>query len=169
MFSHGVSPINVKAEALDPFKYHVTIENYIGEHPWTEKLSDAFLGMTLPFYYGATNAGDCFSADSFITIDPNNHEKSLAVIKDALETNQYEKRQGTIKELRRLVMEEYNIFAVVARHVTRLHSLTGKGDIKPILYSRHDLRRRSWKIAFSDFAEKIRSKLGGLPTFTHHH
>lgn len=50
IFGFGVRPIADKAEALDPFRYHLVIENYFGPHHWTEKLADAFLGATLPFY-----------------------------------------------------------------------------------------------------------------------
>jgi len=41
--------MNDKAAALDPYQYHIAIENHVFTHHMTEKLPDAFLGYTLPF------------------------------------------------------------------------------------------------------------------------
>jgi hypothetical protein len=60
VFGHGVNPMNDKAEVLDPYRYHIAIENHIFPHHLTEKLPDAFLGYTLPFYHGCQNASDYF-------------------------------------------------------------------------------------------------------------
>ena len=60
VYGRGARALDDKADALDAYRYHVAIENYIGPHHWTEKLSDAFLGLTLPFYAGCPNATDYF-------------------------------------------------------------------------------------------------------------
>ena len=52
IFGHGVNPMNDKAEALDPYRFHIAVENHVYDHHLTEKLPDAFLGYTLPFYHG---------------------------------------------------------------------------------------------------------------------
>jgi hypothetical protein len=62
-------PLDDKADCLRDYRYHIAIENFIGEHHWTEKLADPFLGLALPFYYGCPNAADYFLPDSFISID----------------------------------------------------------------------------------------------------
>ena len=38
-----------KTDALVPYRYSFAIENHLEKHHWTEKLADAFLGLTLPF------------------------------------------------------------------------------------------------------------------------
>lgn len=43
LFGRGVHPVDDKADALDPYRYHIVIENHHAPHHWTEKLSDAFL------------------------------------------------------------------------------------------------------------------------------
>jgi len=60
VFGHGINEIDDKAEALQPYRYHVVVENHVAKHHLTEKLPDAFLGYTLPFYHGAPNAADYF-------------------------------------------------------------------------------------------------------------
>jgi len=49
IFGHCVNPMNDKAAALDPYQYHIAIENHVFTHHMTEKLPDAFFGYTLPF------------------------------------------------------------------------------------------------------------------------
>jgi hypothetical protein len=128
IFGHDVSPIDDKAEALGAYKYHLAIENHFSPHHWTEKLADPFLGFALPFYAGCPNAADYFPKDSFVALDPRDFEGSLATIKQVIKNNEYEKRLPAILEARRLVLEKYNLFAVLSREIERLHQT---GEIKP--------------------------------------
>ena len=70
IFGHGVRFLDDKSEAIDRYKYHVVIENIYSENHWSEKLADAFLGHSLPFYFGCTNVFDYFPENSIILIDP---------------------------------------------------------------------------------------------------
>ena len=45
-FGRGFKWIETKAEALDDYEFHVAIENQFAPNVWTEKLADAFLGLT---------------------------------------------------------------------------------------------------------------------------
>lgn len=116
-FGHGIRPMGDKAEALDDYRYHVAIENHLAPHHWTEKLADAFLGCTLPFYCGAPDAADYFPPESFIPIDLDQPARVAARIRAAIAANEYEKRLPFILEARRRVIEDYNMIALVARHV----------------------------------------------------
>jgi hypothetical protein len=117
LFGHGIRTIGDKAEALDPYRYHVVIENYRAPHHWTEKLADAFLGCTLPFYCGAPNAADYFPAESFIAIDLKSPSEVARRIRAAIADNEYEQRLPFILEARRRVIEEFNMIALIARRV----------------------------------------------------
>ena len=37
IFGHGVNPMNDKAEALDPYRFHIAVENHVYDHHLTEK------------------------------------------------------------------------------------------------------------------------------------
>ncbi len=113
IFGHGVNPMTDKAEALDPYRFHITVENHVYDHHLTEKLPDAFLGYTLPFFHGASNAGDYFPKESFIPIDINDYERSRDIIQSHLANNEYQDRLPYIIEARRRVLEEQNIFAIL--------------------------------------------------------
>jgi hypothetical protein len=125
LFGHGIRPMDDKAEALDPYRYHVAVENHRSPHHWTEKLADAFLGCTLPFYFGAPNAADYFPPESFVPIDIDQPEETAARIRAAIESEEYERRLPFILDARRRVIEEYNMIPLVA-------NLAKSADRRPV-------------------------------------
>ena len=159
VYGLGVHPIDDKAEALSAYRYHLAIENFIGEHHWTEKLSDAFLGATLPFYVGCPNAGDYFPEESFIPVDLGDVDGSSEIILRAISDKEYEKRLPHILEARRLVFEKYNIFSVLAREIEQRHSGTAGGAGGGIIYSRRMLRKKHPWVAVRHVWEKARLRI----------
>lgn len=160
IFGHGVRFIADKAEALDPYRYHLAIENHVSRHHWTEKLSDSFLGLTLPFYHGCPNAADYFPPESFIPINLDDPAVTAATIRRAIADNEYEKRLPFIREARRLVLEKYNLFAVVSE-LARHHHVTpaaGSPASPELIMSRAELlRRRPW-LRIGMALEKLRQR-----------
>jgi hypothetical protein len=143
-FGKGVRPLDDKKEVLDDFRYHVTVENDIAPHYFTEKLSDSFLGLSLPFYYGCPNAADYFPPDSFIPIDIFDFEGSLHIIRQAIDQGAYEKRLEAIKEARRRVLEEHNLFALLSRTIeAQSGNDPAKASRGGVIMSRRALRNSS--------------------------
>lgn len=160
IFGHGVKEIDDKAEALDAYRYHIAIENYIGKHHWTEKLSDVFLGCALPFYFGCPNAADYFPEESFIPIDINDVDSTKEIIQKAIHDNEFEKRLPYILEARRRVMEEYNMFSVLSHQIEVLESnLYKTDDVGNFIFSRRLLRKHRPMVAVTDFLEKSRVRI----------
>lgn len=161
VFGRGARPLpdDDKAHALDPYRYHIVAENYIGQHHWTEKLADAYLGLTLPFYAGCPNAADYFPAESFIPIDMNDPAGAARIIRAAIAGNEYERRLEAIQEARRRVLFEYNYFAVVAREIERRHRPERVRAEGVVIYSRHAMRHRSVPVALQDIFGKTRARL----------
>jgi hypothetical protein len=157
IFGRGVRAVDDKAEAIDPYRYHITIENQIAPHHWTEKLADAFLGFSLPLYYGCPNAADYFPEESFIPIDIYDTEGTCEIIRKAIRDNAYEKRLPHIIEARRRVLEEYNIGAVLAREITTRHSTEPGNGVDTVL-ARHALRRRHPLLGIQAFFEKVTAR-----------
>ena len=148
-----------KANALDIYRYHIAIENFRGPHHWTEKLSDPFLGATLPFYYGCTNVLDYFPEKSLITIDIDDVDGASEIILRAIRDKEYEKRLPHILEARRLVMEKYNLFAVLSKVVERHHGGIDHDGSEGVIFSRRQLRTKRPLVAVEDFFEKCRIRL----------
>jgi hypothetical protein len=159
VYGLGVRPMADKAEALAEYQYHLAIENFIGEHHWTEKLSDVFLGAALPFYAGCPNAGDYFPEESFIPIDLRDVEGAGEIILRAIRDDEYRKRLPYILEARRLVFEKHNIFAVLSREIERRHASAGGGGDGGSILSRRLLRRKNPWIAVHHVWEKSRLRI----------
>ncbi len=141
-FGRGFNWIETKAEALDDYEFHVAIENHFAPHVWTEKLADAFLGFTVPIYYGCPNVYEYFPKDSLIQIDIHDAEGSIAKIKEIISTEgEYKRRLDAVKEARRRVIEEYNLLAMINNIVEN-----AKEDRSPVsdykIYSRRIMRIR---------------------------
>jgi hypothetical protein len=114
LFGHGSRFIKHKYDALDPYRFHLAIENYSGLHHWTEKLADSFLSGCFPIYYGCTNAADYFPQDSFMEIDIFDRQGALEKIRSVIEDEAfYASRKDVILESRKLIMEDYNLLRMI--------------------------------------------------------
>lgn len=118
IFGHGLKRVDDKADALQPYEYHVVVENHVAPHHLTEKLPDAFLGYTLPFYHGAPNAQDYYPKESFITIDIHDYEKSRDIIRGTIANREYKDRLPYVREARRRVLEENNLFSLIDQEIS---------------------------------------------------
>lgn len=104
-----------KWEGIADYKYHIVLENSICNDYFTEKLSDAFLGGAYPIYYGCPNINDYFPKDALTAIDIAKPEQALETIERVMKNDIYEKNHADIMNARNLVLDKYNIFAVLAR------------------------------------------------------
>ena len=143
-FDKGHQFVEHKSEAIDPYRYHIAIENHVGPVHWTEKLSDSFLGLSLPFYDGCTNLEKYFPKESYIQIDMRDPVGASKIIKQAIENNEFEKRLPALIEARRLVMEDYNLANFIGETIeANSHQPDGAEDEKEKILSRHNMMRKS--------------------------
>jgi hypothetical protein len=162
VFGHGVRPVSDKAEILDPYLYHIALENHVYPHHMTEKLPDAFLGYTLPFYYGCPNANEYFPTDSFIPIDCKNYARTIDIIKSTIKNNEYKDRLPYIIEARRRVLEEHNLFAVLERYISHASKNTSAeqraSSSKACIMNRTLFRIKKPLAGISTLIEKVEIK-----------
>ena len=130
VYGRGVRYVEKKAECLDRYRYTVAVENHVGPHHWTEKLSDSFLGYCLPFYFGCPNAAAYFPEESFIPIDMDDPQAAANTIREAMAGDEYRRRLPAINEARRRVLEEYNLANIVGNVIA---DVTGRERTGPII------------------------------------
>lgn len=111
VFGSGIREIRDKAEAIDPYRYHVVLENGVNPDGWTEKLADCFLGRAHPFYWGCPNLRDYFPEDSFTSIPIEDPPRAIRIIRDALEADVFSRRRAVREAARELILDRYNLFA----------------------------------------------------------
>ena len=157
VYGHGVRSMDDKSEALNDFCYHIAIENHLATHHWTEKLSDAFLGLCLPFYSGCPNVADYFPEESVIAIDLQQPGAMAERMQQAIRDQEYQKRLPAIREARRLVLEEYGFFAVVSRMIEERH-MDRQGQGGGCILSRRGIRKASMGNLVIDLWEKYTRK-----------
>ncbi len=158
IFGHGVKTIIDKAEALDPYQYHIAVENHVYKHHLTEKLPDAFLGYTLPFYHGAPNAFDYFPKESFIPIDINNVRRSQEIIQSHLANNEYKDRLPYIIEARRRVLEQENLFAILDNIISKQEKKITAKTMGKVVYNRRSLRIKNPLAGIRSLTQKAMTK-----------
>lgn len=148
-YGRGVKPLpdDKKYAALNDYKYHIAVENYIYPYHWTDKITDPILGLCLTFYAGDPKLGEVLPPESFIPIPLDNPEEALRIIREAIENNEYEKRLPAIREARHLLVTKYNFYNQVAA-VVNAHEAAEKEGLIPLdtrvgekLIGRHVLRR----------------------------
>ncbi|MDP3705983.1 MAG: glycosyltransferase family 10 [Legionellaceae bacterium] len=113
-FGGGHNPILDKWHAIAPYKYHIVLENSVVPDYWSEKLADAYLGFSLPIYYGCPNISNYFSSNSFCSIDIDDFESSVSILNDLIQRDPYNGYVHAIIEARKLVLDQYNIFQLMS-------------------------------------------------------
>jgi hypothetical protein len=116
IFGRGINNFADKWDIISPYKYHISLENSSCNNGISEKLYDSFLGEAFPFYYGCKNICDYFPAQSFVSIDINQVDKSLKIIESSIVNEVYEKNIHYIQQSKNLVIDKYNLFNLMASH-----------------------------------------------------
>lgn len=160
-YGRGVRPFWHKFEVLDPYKYHVTVENHIAPHHWSEKIADAFLCECLPFYAGDPLLDEVFPKESFIPIPIDDPAEAARIINAAVAAGEYEKRREAVLEAKRLILEKYNLWAQV---IGVIEASRGQ-EIAPVpgpsvVYGRRVLRLHNPLAALEDGWAHVRQYLG---------
>lgn len=114
VFGRGIREVDDKWDAVSPYKYHIALENSVYPHYWTEKLADSYLAGAYPIYYGCPNVGDYFPNGSYTRINIDDVEGSIRTIEECIRDRRYEDSLDRIVEARNLVLDRYNIFALIA-------------------------------------------------------
>ena len=119
LFGRGFQPIADKWDALAPYRYSIAFENTVVPYYFTEKIMDCFVAETMPIYFGAPNITDFFPAEAMVIIDPDDPHV-FDQIRAVIASDLWRERRPAIQEAKRLVLEDYNTFAYLAKLVKTL-------------------------------------------------
>ncbi len=143
IFGHGVRPVENKFDALDPYRYHLAIENHTALHHWTEKLADPILSLCVPIYHGCPNVADYLPENCYLPIDITDREASLdAILQEVSDPAAYGKRLPALTGARDQILRKHNLLSILAEHISTAHTPGGRASGKP-LYGRKQMRMRS--------------------------
>lgn len=162
-FGFGVKPLAKKYDALDAYKYHVTVENHVAPHHWTEKFADAILCECLPFYAGDPAIDEVFPKACYIPIPIDDPAEATRIIREAIAAGEYEKRREAILEAKKLMMEKYNFFdqLIAVIRDAQAEGEANRGEKGRLLFARRSVRWHSPSGFFEDFLTHARQIFGG--------
>jgi hypothetical protein len=156
LFGRGLNEIEDKWDALADYRYHVAIENSEVNHYWTEKISDAFLAGCHPIYHGCPNIADYFSPASFTPINIYEPEKAIATIESCIGEDRYTLSRQLIWESREKVLDQYNLFPLIADYIAKDLQRSAGETRKPV---RVTIRKEQSE---SNLIYKFKKKILGL-------
>ncbi len=143
-FGKGSKPLADKWDGLADYEYSVAIEN--GSEPayWTEKITDCFLAATVPLYFGAPDIADFFPDRSFVPIDIEDRDAAFATIEELLDGSDYDSRSDPLDLARRRVLDDHNLFRVLADFARGLDSGAAPRPVTVVPERRLPLLPRKW-------------------------
>lgn len=159
VFGREDIPMDDKAEAIRPFRFHVAVENHYSKHHWTEKLADAYLGEAVPVYVGCPNITDYFPEDSYIALDITDPTSAAGII-NSLTEEEYFRRRPAVLEAKKRVLFKYNLFAVLSAYIEKNENIPlNKQRTVTTLSSRRALIKRNPLAALKHLYQKVRLRL----------
>lgn len=115
VFGRGVREFASKWDVLARYKYSVVLENDQQPDFLTEKMPDAWLAFSFPFYSGCTNISRYFPPGAFELLDLNAPEKSIENIRSVIDDpSHYEQVLPQIARARQYYLWTYQFFPNMA-------------------------------------------------------
>jgi hypothetical protein len=163
LYGRGFHEVRDKREAMSKYRYHIAIENHVQSGHITEKLTDCFLALSLPFYFGAPDYDTFYPRDAVIPIDIFDIDKSEKIIREAIATNQYEIRLPELSKAKTIAMSDSNPL-IRAQHWVQKFDLNNESNCivssrdTAIIHGRHAFRRAHPIQAIEDAIYRSRMK-----------
>jgi hypothetical protein len=139
LFGRGLRPVDDKAEAMAPYRYHIAVENHVESGHFTEKLTDCFVAGCLPFYFGDPSFDVIFPTESAIPINILDLEGTIKTIRDAIASDQFGQRRAALEDARQITLERFNTLRAVAFKVERIYDPNARRGGK--ILGRHAFRK----------------------------
>lgn len=121
-YGNGYNPVEFKADALLPYRFHICMENCTIPHYWTEKFSDPVLAMSVPIYSGCTNIDDYFHGEGYLKFSYEDYPLLKKIIEHILDNPkaEYERYADKLMNTRRVIMEWENLIPFAIRTLESL-------------------------------------------------
>ena len=132
IYGDGYNTLIDKIDAIKNYKYHLVLENSNVNDYWSEKLADAFLGLSYPIYSGCDNIYKYFDSRALSIIDIDDYENSIKTIKNIIDSKLYEKNIDHIKEARLKILNDYNICEIICGIVNSGYDYSSENYIEKV-------------------------------------
>ncbi|MBK7635082.1 MAG: hypothetical protein IPJ13_13030 [Saprospiraceae bacterium] len=155
-YGNGINPLAQKWEGIAPYKCHIVLENQSGHNIITEKLTDSFLGLSYPIYWGAPNVNDYFPRNSFKSIEILDWKNAINIIERVLQEDPWSDLLPNLIESKNIVLTKLNPFVRI-KEIIDLHGSLSYKKQPMILRSSEQFKNTNGFIS-----HKIKKKAGSL-------
>lgn len=121
-FGSGHNPVDYKADALLPYRFHICMENSCIPYYWTEKFSDPVLAYSVPIYLGCSNIDKYFDKRGYIEFSSSDYEGLKRTINEILSDPQkkYAEYLPYLLKNREILMNKENLIPFIIENVTAI-------------------------------------------------
>ena len=88
-FGNGKKVVRRKWDAIAPYEGTIVLENQASQGILTEKIQDAFLALSIPFYWGAPEVFEIFPSKSLFRINILDFDESIETIRAFIRDGDY--------------------------------------------------------------------------------
>lgn len=162
-YGNGFKSVSTKWEVLKKYKYSVVLENQSRHNVITEKLPDAFLTLTYPFYWGAPNIGSYFDPLGFDNIEIGDFEGAKNTIENAIKADKFQARLTHLISNRHAALTDFNFLHRILR-IVDLRYETAKGKPSLVNLKSTKLLRQSFGVSKDGIKSKLFVSLSKLDT-----
>ena len=157
-FGFGHNPIDYKADALLPYRFHICMENCCAPYYWTEKFSDPILAYAVPIYWGCSNIDSYFNKRGYIKFSSSDYNELKKIISEILEKPQksYEKYLSYLILNRKILMDKENLIPfIIEKFTSRLAYGEYQEHIINRIQSFKGYKLSLWKLRIRRFLFKL--------------
>jgi glycosyl transferase family 10 (putative fucosyltransferase) len=118
-----------KADGLLPYKYTFAAENSLEPNYFTEKLLDALLCETLPFYDGCPNLELFVDRDAFVRVDMSRPKDALSIIRESIDSDVWSTRRDVLRSERERLIIELNPLEIARKLIHGEPTAWGRPEV----------------------------------------
>lgn len=113
LMGRGIKPVTDKWDAHADYKYSIVLENRSCPDYFSEKLTDCYLALSYPFYYGS-DIGKYYPIGAFTKINIDDVDGSIKIISDTIsQKNHLELIRRQLLVARNWSLNQYSFFPTV--------------------------------------------------------
>ncbi len=120
IFGRGINPISEKLDGLRPYRFHLALENSRSGVYWSEKLPDALIGYSYPFYFGSAPIDKIHCGPFCCRLDISDVPKSIERVKRKISDGLTDLEIAALGQARTAIFRRFNLFQSLAGVIGQL-------------------------------------------------
>ena len=107
-----------RLDALDKYKFNISVENEYQKNWITEKFYDCVLTDTIPIYFGCKNIKEIFPEDGYVLINDINNIDEIRELFVHINENSdeiYKQKLEGLRKIKKRYFDEFNLLKMIIK------------------------------------------------------